>query len=159
VFDLADAAPAPPVLILTLNNPSPAQYDQFGVDVAVSDTRIVVGELQSGGAGSAYVYDLASNTPSVPTVTINYPACCGRVDVSGSRVVVGNSGGANAGITRIFELAGPTPTEPITLNNPDPTANVWFGFAVGISGAQVVVGAPVESGGNGRAYLYDIATQ
>ena len=163
VFDVAGAAPAPPVLILTLNNPSPSQFDRFGFDVAVSDTRIVVGEWASGGAGSAYVYDLASNTPSAPTFTLNYPACCdfriGHVAISGSRVVVGNTVGANAGITSIFDLASPTPAEPIaTLNNPDPTANVWFGFRVGISGAQLVVGAPKESGGNGRAYLYDLAS-
>jgi hypothetical protein len=164
VYDLASAAPTQPVV--TLNNPSPGVNDSFGSDVAVSDTRIVVGKPTSrGGPGSAYVYDIANVTPSVPLATINYPVRGGRVAISGTRVIIGNAAGANAGIARVFDLASPTPTQPIaTLNNPnnpdDPDpANVWFGFSVGISGAQVVIGAPNDTGGNGRAYLYDIVTQ
>ncbi len=60
VYDLSSGTPASP--ILTLDNPSPATDDRFGVSVAISGTRIVVGALRDDtgatDAGSAYVYDV-----------------------------------------------------------------------------------------------------
>jgi hypothetical protein len=151
VYDLASATPTEPVV--TLNNPSPTQDGWFGFKVAAFDTRIVVGR---------YVYDLASGSPSVPIATFANVRTWAPVAISGTRVVASTQAGPNtgAGNAFVYELASPTPTEPIaTLTNPDPTANVDFGWSVGISGAQLVVGAPNFSGGNGRAYLYDFVTE
>lgn len=76
VYDLASATPMVPVA--TLNNPSPASSDLFGTAVAVSGMRVVVGasqdDTEATDAGSAYVYDLASPTPTVPAATLNNPA-------------------------------------------------------------------------------------
>ena len=75
VYDLSSGTPTVPVA--TLDNPSPAEYDQFGYSVAVSGTRVVVGAYRDDtgatDAGSAYVYDLSSGTPTVPVATLNNP--------------------------------------------------------------------------------------
>jgi hypothetical protein len=89
----------PALPVATLNNPSPAVYDLFGISVAVSGTRVVVGALldDTGAtdAGSAYVYDLASATPTVPVATLNNPSPSvedyfgSSVAVDGTSVVAG----------------------------------------------------------------------
>ncbi|MEY2407458.1 MAG: hypothetical protein QOF48_128 [Verrucomicrobiota bacterium] len=173
VYDLNFATPAVPVV--TLNNPGPATADLFGWSVAISGGRIVVGANSddTGGvnAGSAYVYDVTSLTPSVPVAVLNnpYPAFDDRfgsaVAISGPRVVVGaprdDAGATDAGSAYVYDLTNPTPTLPVaTLTNVSPAVSNLFGFAVAISGTRVVVGAysfdagPIDSG---IAYVYDIA--
>ena len=53
-------------LLWTLNNPTPAAYDLFGISVAVSGSTLVVGAYQDDtgatNAGSAYVFDAASGS-------------------------------------------------------------------------------------------------
>src|SRR4029077_13775773 len=89
----------PTVPFATLNNPSPAANDNFGCAVAISGNFAVVGAFQddtgASNAGSAYVYDLASATRTVPVAILNNPSPAvddnfGRsVAVSGNRVVIG----------------------------------------------------------------------
>ena len=68
VFDMAGTTPTTPVF--TLNNPGPAAGDAFGFSAAISGTRIAIGApgdtTGAYAAGSAYVYDVASATPTVP---------------------------------------------------------------------------------------------
>src|SRR5687768_4427566 len=63
VYDRASGA-----LLHVLANPGPAAGDQFGISVAVSGTRVVVGAILDDtgvfDTGSAYVYDVASATPT-----------------------------------------------------------------------------------------------
>jgi hypothetical protein len=63
--------------VATLNNPGPAAFDRFGGSVAISGTRVAVGAAQDDteatNAGSAYVYDLSSDRPTLPVATINNP--------------------------------------------------------------------------------------
>lgn len=104
VYDLVTPPPLPvaTVLVATLTNPSPATNDFFGSSVAISGTRVVVGAYHhevdptgAPGAGSTYVYDLASVTPTVPVTTLNNPSPAAddrfgySVGVSGARVLVG----------------------------------------------------------------------
>lgn len=76
VYDLSGASPTIPVA--TLNNPSPAANDLFGWSVAISGSRVVVGahfdDTGAIEAGSAYIYDLSSPTPTVPVSTVNNPS-------------------------------------------------------------------------------------
>ena len=95
----------------TWNNPGPAQYDNFGSSVAISGTRVVVGapsdDTGAFDAGSAYVYDLSSGTPTMPVATLNKPVPAvqdyfgSSVAISDKRVVVGapadDTGGSDAG--------------------------------------------------------------
>jgi hypothetical protein len=181
VYDLSGGTPTVPVA--TFNNPGPATDDYFGHSVAISGTRVVVGAYRDDtgaqDAGSAYVYDLSSGTPTVPVATLNNPdpgdtnyfGLYGdrfgfAVAIAGTRVVVGASGQdsmgpVDGGTAYVYDLSGGTPTVPIvTLNNPNPTFKSGFGDAVAISGTLVVVGAyqGVTSAMNaGIVHVYDLS--
>ena len=172
VYDLN--SPTPDMPVYTLNNPSPEQNDQFGLSVAVSGTRVIVGawldDTGTTNSGSAYVYDLTSPTPTVPALTLNNPAPAvsddfGRsVAISGTRIVVGapldNAVGSDTGTAYIYDLSSPTPTVPLlTLTNSTPAALDYFGFSVTIAGNWVVIGAYGDDAGAvnaGRAYIYNL---
>ena len=175
VYDLSTSTPTVPVL--TLNNPTPAREDQFGISVGISGTLVVVGTYgddDSGAvdAGSAYVYDLTNATPSVPVFTLNNPTPAlsdlfgYSVAISGMRVVVGafrdDTGATDAGSAYVYDLSSATPTAPMaTLNNPSPSNGDQFGNAVAISGTLVVVGAfsdSVDFSADGSAYVYDLSS-
>ena len=176
VYDLAGAIPTVPMQTLNNPDPDPTANDQFGISVAISGTRIVVGaylnDAGAGQAGSTYVYDLAATTPSVPVHTLNNPDPAANdqfgtsVAISGTRVVVGangdDTGAPDAGSAYVYELVGATPTTPVaTLNNPDSAVNEQFGYSVAISGTRVVVGAYLDDTGvvdSGSAYVYDLAS-
>ena len=162
VYDLSSGTPTVPVA--TLYNPSPAQFDNFGNSVSISGTRVVVGassdDTGATDAGSAYVYDLSSGTPTVPVVTLNGPepaagdALGNSVSISGTRVVLGSSG---AGSAYVYDLSSETPTVPVaTLNNPSPGYDS-FGASVAIDGTRAVIGAPGDASpqaDKGSIYVY-----
>lgn len=72
VFDLSGATPGIPTF--TFHNPSPDRFDQFGSCVAISGRRVVVGARSDSNradrAGAAYVFDLESDTPAIPSGTL-----------------------------------------------------------------------------------------
>ncbi len=165
VYDLSNATPSVPVV--TLNNPSPAVNDGFGSSVAISGTRIVVGasrdDTGAPDAGSAYVYDLSSDSQMVPVATLNNPA--GTWDglfgsstaISGTLVVVGayQNYFDLAGSAYVYDLSSGTPSVPVaTLNNPShsPANYDQFGISVAIDGTTIAVGAPLED--KGYAYVF-----
>jgi len=157
-------------LLHTLTNPMPAFFDRFGRSVAISGTRIVVGAISddtgADEAGSAYVYDLASATPTVPVLTLNNPDPAvndhfgAAVAISGARIVVGATEDNNGGSAYVYDLASTPPTVPVvTLTNPSPAFYESFGSSVAVSRTRVVVGAPFNSIGGrstGSAYVYDL---
>jgi len=176
VYDLAGATPLLPVFSLFI--PSPTTTDYFGASVGISGTRVAVGAVGNDtgatDAGRAYVYDLASATPTVPAVTLNNPAPVAAdqfgksVAISGTRVVVGawqnDSGAGDTGIVYLYDVSGLAPSSPVfTLNNPGlpSVAGDQFGIAVAISGLKVVVGAwrdDVGASNAGSAYVYDLGS-
>lgn len=170
VYDLAGATPTVPVL--AINNPSPNTGDQFGRAVSVSGSRIVVGSPYDGTggsyAGSAYVFDLNSATPTVPVLTLNNATAIDyfgwSVAISGTRIIVGaylnDTGASDAGRAYVYDLTSATPAVPVvTLNNPTPQSNDFFGYAVAMDGARAVVGAYQDNTGanqTGSVYVYDL---
>ena len=174
IYDLSSGTPTVPVF--TLNNPSPAVSDRFGSSVAISGTRVVVGayldDTGASNAGSAYVYDLSSGTPTEPMATLNNPGPAASdhfgysVAISGTKVVVGayfdDTDAINAGSAYVYDVSSGTPTIPVlTLNNPSPVAEDYFGGSVAISGTRVVVGAQgdnTNAGDAGSAYVYDLTS-
>lgn len=172
VYNLSSLNPTTP--IVTLNNPTPASDDRFGNAVAVSSNTIVVGayldDTGATDAGSAYVYDLSSPTPTTPFVTLKNPTPSSfdnfgiSVTASGNTVIIGaggdDTGATNAGSAYVYKLSSPSPTIPIaTLKNPAPAQFLFFGNSVAVSSNFVVVGAPespslVRSGGS--AYVFDL---
>jgi hypothetical protein len=170
VYELTSGTPTVPVA--TLNNPGPANQDYFGISVAISGTRVVVGahrdDTGATDAGSAYVYDLDSVTPHMPVHTLNKPSAAdydvfgSSVAISGSRVAVGaqadNSNAVDAGSAYVYDLSSGTPTVPVaTLNNPSPAAGDSFGYSVALDGTTVVIGTPEDdtvTSGKGSTYIY-----
>jgi hypothetical protein len=171
VYDLG--SPTFMVPLITLNNPTPENFDQFGSSVAISGTRVVVGTTNDNtgatDAGSAYVYDLSGGTPTVPVVTLSNPSPEIQdyfgisVAITGTRVVVGawkdDTDMTNTGSTYVYDLDSSTPTVPVvTLNNPSPEVDDQFGCSVAVSGARVAVGAfwdNTTASNAGSVYVYN----
>jgi hypothetical protein len=117
VYRLDGASPSVPVL--TLTNPSPAVNDNFGGSVAISGTRVVIGvasdDTGAVDAGSAYVYDLTSPTPTLPIAVLartypgDYDFFGGAVAIEGTTIIVGARGvdtiASARGAAYIFGLA------------------------------------------------------
>ena len=175
VYDLSQGTPTVPVAVL--NNPDPDPLDFFGRDVAISGTWIVVAaasdDTGAPNAGSVYVYDLTSTTPTMPSIILNNPDPAqseyfgNSVAISGNRVVIGCFGDAHpattgAGRAYIYDLNSATPEVPeLVLDNPTPAEFDYFGHSVAVSGATVVVGAiQDDTDGNnaGIAYVFDLTT-
>ncbi len=169
------ASPTPTVPVLTIPNPSAQAQDQFGNAIALSGSMLVIGAAKNDvgsvvDAGSAYVYDLSSGTPAVPVAVLDNPAPATddlfgiSVAISGTKVAVGANGNDvnaanNAGSVYIYEIPSTSPVA--ILNNPSPTADDFFGQAVGISGSRIIVGSPFDNTGArdaGRAYAYNLAS-
>ena len=127
---------------------SDAQQDyRFGVSVAVSDTRIVVGSL---GSASAYIFDINGNfiaklEPSPGSVYIGY-----FVAVSNTRIVVSNDA---SGDVHIFDINGNFIAKIQGYNSPD---YIKFGASVAVSDTRIVVGAIQDDNEVGSAYIFDI---
>ena len=174
VYDLSSSTPAVPGV--TLNNPSPAQYDYFGVSVAVSGTRVIVGAMfddaDATDAGSVYVYDLSSEIPTTPVGTLNNPDPTSfdqfgaAVAISGTMAVVGahgdDAGAPDTGSAYVYDLGSATPAVAVAvLNNPGPVQSDFFGYSVAIADTRVVVGAWADDTGApnaGSAYVYHVSS-
>src|SRR6185369_7284984 len=147
-------AQVPNTLYHSVDNPGTSAQSgtRQGQSVAVDGGFTVVGcpsdDLGGENSGSVKVYDTATGALRY---TLPNPHGAGNsfgwsVAISGTRVVVGaymdNTGAAATGRAYVFDLAGATPTVPVTiLNNPSPTVQDRYGWAVAASGKWVVVGA------------------
>ncbi len=155
LYDLSSGTPTVPVH--TIDNPTPQANDFFGSAMTLQSTRLVVTASRDyfNGAqtGSAYVYDLASGTPTVPVHTLNNPAPATQdffgtsVALSGNRILIGASqddlAAPNSGAGYFYNLSSATPTVPVlTLAHTTAAADNHFGQAVAVSGSLVAVGLP-----------------
>lgn len=147
VYDMSSATPATPVL--TLNNPSPASGDNFGATPSISGNLLVVTAwLDDAGAtdaGSAYVYDLAGASPTVPVATLNNPTpgINDRLQwaaIDGTTIVLGvsrdDTEADDKGAVYVYspppEIIIEQPTGTVLV---DGSANLGFGnLAIGTSG-------------------------
>lgn len=172
VYDLSSPSPADPVL--TLENPSPAENDCFGVSVALSGSSVAVAAYHDGTgdpkSGRVYLFDVEGQVPGIPVMSLGKPNperndCFGNsIAMSGSLLVVGaeasDADALNSGNAYVFNLASGNPTQPLhTLSNPVPQAQGYFGTSVSISGNLVTVGAyrndtPVPNAG--ACYVFDL---
>lgn len=158
VYDLESSIPSTPVAIL--NDPEPDFYGLFGYALAISGTRVVVGDqdenVDSGprGVGTVYVYDLSSATPDVPAVTIDAPNRLANyfgysVAIFETQLVILHPG---LGKTYLHDLSSSTPTIPTF---------VWdaFGLSLAFSGTRIVIGNVYDSIGaynSGSAQVFDL---
>ncbi len=158
-------------LLFLLSDPVPEENKFFGESLAISGTRVIVGDpaddTGAAAAGSAYVYDLLGDTPSIPVAILHNPAPAlldrfgAAVSISGTRVVVGansdDAGASDSGSAYVYDLSSGTPTSPVaTLGNPSPAVGDSFGRSVAISGTRIVVGATGADANTGGAYVFDL---
>jgi len=147
--------------------------DRFGVSVAISGNRLVVGAFNAGtvgvSAGKVYVYDwngsayieVAQLTASVPHTNDHFGASV-ALSSDSNRLIVGAHGADTAAVDTgkvyIFDWNGSAYIEGQQLTASVPRAGDWFGVSVALSGIRLVVGASgVDSTGinTGRVYAYD----
>jgi len=169
-------------LSASLSDPLALTGDQFGSAVAVNGSTLVVGALNSGGEGAAYIYSLEGaahvffslpGSPSAATgqgptwqlvASLSDPAAAsedffgGAVAVDGDTVAVGGYGTSGSrGAAYVFSRnqggAGLW-GQVASLSDPLATAQDRFGISVGVNGDTLVVGAYGSSGNKGAAYIY-----
>jgi hypothetical protein len=150
--------------------------DQFGADVAIDDTRILVSSV---GPTSVILYE-ASGDAWIPTATFEpdltwsttshfglasdwYGATGPALAIDGDVIVVGSSGdsegGTSAGAAYVFERTGSVWSRSVKLHASDSRPGQRFGAAVAVSRDTIVVGAPGDlltyNGDAGAVYIFD----
>src|SRR5262249_23803629 len=138
---------------------------------AIDGKNLIVGAIfDNNSAGGAYVFDLASTTPTAPVATLNNPnpsaqGSFGRnVAIAGKYAAVGaffaDLGAEDAGAAYVYDLSSASPGTPIaTLTEPVPGKYHHFGSGVAISGSRLVVGAEHSgTSGGGTAFVYDLTS-
>jgi CHAT domain-containing protein len=148
----------------TLLNPTPAAGDQFGDEVAIDGTNILIGayldDTGATDAGAAYLFDTSGTLQQ--TLLNPTPAASDlfgeSVAINGTNILIGASqddtGATDAGAAYLFNTSG---TLEQTLLNPTPTASDLFGESVAIDGSNILIGAYQDDTGAtnaGAAYLF-----
>jgi len=145
--------------------------DYFGISVALSGTRLVVGahaeDTAAVNAGKVYVYDW-NGTAYVEVAQLTASDAQANdyfgvsVVLSGTRLVVGAHGedtvGLDAGKVYVYDWNGTAYVEVAQLTASDATAYAYFGISVALSGNRLVVGAHAEDSAGldaGKVYVYD----
>ncbi len=171
IYDRRGNGVSPYVVAFSIPNPTPASGEFFGASLALSGTRLIVGNPgDNEGRGSVYVYDLSAGWPTTPALVITNPmgtaenekfgAC---LSLDGDKLAVGAPDGLGAnGRAYVFNLAGTTPNAPVvSLANPDPFIWEAYGSSIALRADRLLVGCPADiQFGNfiGSAYEYNLAS-
>jgi hypothetical protein len=145
-------------------------FDAFGMTVAVSGNRVLVGAPRSDGAGlnsgSAYVFAWDTDLDAwVQEQKITpFDAAPGdqfgtAVAISGTTLVIGapfnDDAGSGSGSAYVYELAGESWTLAVKLNASDAEVGDNFGISAALRGSSLVVGAHADGpADNGSAYFF-----
>jgi hypothetical protein len=164
-------------LVHTLDNPNAhgtGNSDEFGYSVAISGNYAAVGARGESSAasntyasGKAYIFNVSTGSL---LFTLSNPNDYGtaledqfsaKMAMSGDYLIVGAwgedySGGNSTGKAYIFNVT--TGALVHTIDNPDDAANAAFGYAVGISGNNAIVGAQGASSYSGKAYIFNVTS-
>jgi len=170
IFDLNSGTPATPSVVI--DDPAPESEDFFGKSVALSGTRLATGaygdNTGASNTGSVYLHEIPSGTLeraiNTPSTSSDEEFGTG-IALSGSVVVVGahhddKGTNTNSGTVFVYDFNSPAPGQTIlTLENPFPATNDYFGAAVAVSGNTIVVAASQEdfpgAQNSGTVYVYN----
>ncbi len=150
-----------------------AQFDQFGLSVAINGDTAVIGALgddvnaTNDNRGSAYIFTRtgATWTQAVKLTASNEVAGTGfgtDVSVSGNTVVIGSpletiGANQNQGSVYVYVRSGATWTQQQRINLSNGEAGDFFGISVDIDGETFVLGAAQgysATASKGAAYVY-----
>jgi drug/metabolite transporter superfamily protein YnfA len=142
--------------------------DGFGTALAFDGTTLVVGApYASNGAGAVYLYTYKSGAWKPQTELTASDGQNGDlfgnvVALSGSSIVIGAPGRNNGtGAAYVFTLNGASWSQQAELIAGDGESGDGFGSSVGLSGSNLVVGAPYANTATvvnpGLAYLYTLS--
>ena len=130
----------------------PVDGSRVGGSVAISGDTAIVGDVNEGGTGAAYVFRRVGSTWSqeaklVASDGTPWDDFGQAVAISGGTAVVGAryatlAGGLTAGSAYVFVRNGTVWSEQARLSASDPAAVHLFGTSVSVSGDTAIVGAP-----------------
>ncbi len=137
--------------------------DRFGASIALDHLTSVVG-APGNGAGSAYVFDslpFTEQSKLTPSDGLAGDSFGHSVSISGDTAVVGapqaDDFGISSGSSYVYTRTGTVWTEQAKLLPPAGAMGDSFGWAVGISGETIVIGAPGDDSAatnGGAAYVF-----
>jgi hypothetical protein len=134
--------------------------DEFGWSMAVSGSTLLVSAVRHAANGAVYVFTASGGVWAEVT---ELKAGDGapddyfgdKVAISGSRIVAGAPGhNLEQGAAYVFTGSGATWTQTGEMTASDGQHNDCFGWAVGISGTTILVGAEQTNADNGAAYVF-----
>jgi hypothetical protein len=135
--------------------------DQFGWSMAVSGSTLLVSAVKAhDDTGAVYVFsDAGGSWAQQAELTASDGAAQNyfgdKVAISGSRIVAGAPGHHDEqGAAYVFTGSGATWKQVGELTASDGGPNDCFGWAVGLSGKTVLVGAEQTNDGSGAAYVF-----
>ncbi|HEX3772104.1 MAG TPA: hypothetical protein VHV30_14610 [Polyangiaceae bacterium] len=136
----------------------------FGYAVAVDANTTVVGAMNDGGNGAAYVYVRSPGWTLQQKLTASDGAANDQfgyaVALSGNTLLVGAAGRTSGqGAVYAFTRTGSTWTQKQEITEgTGGQPNDCFGCALALSGATAVIGAPGASAATGGAFVYKQAS-
>ncbi len=152
----------------------PANYDMFGVSVAISGDNIIIGangdDDNGNASGSAYLYTKpTAGWVSTSTETTKLTASDGAesdgfgysVDISGDNIVIGAyKHDSQKGKVYVFSkgATGWTTTETAQLTASDAQTYDNFGASLAVFGDNIIVGSSKDDDGGqntGSAYIFE----
>jgi Tol biopolymer transport system component len=134
-----------------------ADNDQFGLSVAVSDTKVIVGapyDDDPTNAGSVYVYNLdgTGEQKIMPSDGAAADLFGCAIAATSTHIVAGaRSNDSGKGAVYVYNTDG---TGEVKITASDAAVSDFFGFSVAISDTKIVVGARSEGVG-GSVYVYN----
>lgn len=144
---------------LTASDGGPS--DMFGWSLAESGSTLLVSAVKANNdTGAVYVFtDEAGTWSQEAELTASDAAANNyfgdKAAIEGSRIVVGAPGhDSEQGAAYVFTGSGSTWTQKAELTASDGGPNDCFGWAVGLSGNTVLVGAEQTNNDSGAAYVF-----
>ena len=166
-------------LLLNIPNPDPEADDEFGTSVAALGGNVVVGApnddagtfVSIDGAGAVHVFNGVTGA-KIMTILNPEPETGdlfgSSVAAVGEKILVGahsDDAGSVDGAGAVHLFDGSTGGLLLSIPNPDPEADDYFGVSVAALGGNVLAGAPGNDVGflgsidnAGSAYLFDGTT-
>ena len=151
-------------LIAKVSGPTNTQYQDYGYELAITDTELYVGDrldthptLGGSGKGVVYVYSLTGillrTLYKNNSNSYEYMGCSVAVDTNGYTLAGAYGANTNAGVVYRFAADGSFSN---TISASDSVANDNFGYCIAMSNSSLLVGAPGVDGGKGAIYAFTL---